>query len=102
MEPQVSSIRRQILNIIREIPGITQKDLALKLPIKKQRTISYHIKNMEREGVLRLEKAGRETKCFIADNVIEIKQTGVVFKEIDDVTADEHGQEYSDSILRQM
>lgn len=102
MEPQVSSIRRQILNIIRDIPGITQKELALKLPIKTQRTISYHIKNMEREGVLRLEKAGRETKCFIADNVIEIRQTGVVFKEIDDATADDQTQEYSDSILRQI
>jgi predicted transcriptional regulator/competence protein ComGC len=75
MEPQISSIRRQILDIIREVPGITQKELGLRLPNKKQRTISYHVKNMSREGILELKKEGRETKCFIAEKVVDIKQS---------------------------
>ena len=75
MEPQIISIRRQILDIIREEPGITQKELGLRLPNKKQRTISYHVKNMAREGVLDLKKDGRETKCFIAEKIVDVKRS---------------------------
>jgi predicted transcriptional regulator len=99
MEPQVSSIRRQLLDIIRDQPGITQKELASKLPTKKPRTISYHVKNMSREGVVRLEKVGRETKCFITDEVIEIKQNGVIFKEVDE---EDSTNQYSDGMIRQI
>ena len=74
MEPEISSIRKEILDIIREHPGISQKELGLLLPSKKQRTISYHIKNMSREGVIKLEKDGRETRCYITEEVIEVKE----------------------------
>ncbi|WP_455392245.1 NEW3 domain-containing protein [[Eubacterium] cellulosolvens] len=73
MEPQISAFRSQLLDIIREHPGITQKELGAMLPTKKQRTISYHIKTMSREGVLELEKVGRETHCYLTDKVIDIK-----------------------------
>ena len=73
MEPQISSFRSQLLDIIREHPGISQKELGVFLPNKKQRTISYHIKTMSREGVLLLEKVGRETQCYITENVIDMK-----------------------------
>lgn len=99
MEPQVSAIRRQILNLIRNQPGITQKELASKLTNKKPRTISYHVKNMSREGVLRLEKAGREIKCYITDEVVEIKQNSVIFKEVDE---EDSANQYSDGMIRQI
>ena len=63
------------MEIIREHPGISQKELGTLLPNKKQRTISYHVKNMSREGVLELVKDGRETKCYITEKVLDIKQT---------------------------
>jgi predicted transcriptional regulator len=74
MEPQMSLIRNQILDIIRDEPGITQKEIALKLNNKSQRTISYHVKNMTREGIIRVEKVGRENKCYINDEVLEAGQ----------------------------
>jgi DNA-binding MarR family transcriptional regulator len=100
MEPQVSSIRRQILDIIREHPGISQKELGLMLPTKKQRTISYHIKNMSREGVVELRKDGRETKCYLADKVIEIKNDGVIFQEVERNAVE--GESQPDSFFRQI
>ncbi len=76
MEPQISNIRKQLLDIIRNEPGISQKVLGLRFEDKTQRTISYHVKTMAREGVLRLEKDGRENKCYINDEAIEVQPVG--------------------------
>ncbi len=74
MEPQISSVRKQIIDLVQAQPGITQKELSLRLNDKAQRTIGYHVKNMAREGVLRLEKDGRENRCFINDNVANLSE----------------------------
>ena len=93
--------KKQILDIIRDQPGISQKELGLQIPTKKQRTISYHIKNMAREGVIRLEKDGRETKCYLKESVIDIKESG---ESIDQVKDDKYSSKYieNDTILRQI
>lgn len=101
MEPQISSFRSQLLDIIREHPGISQKELGALLPNKKQRTISYHIKTMSREGVLRLEKVGRETQCYITKNVIDMK---VDSSSEDRGETDKYSTKYieNDTIFRQI
>ena len=102
MEPHITSFRKRILEIIRHHPGISQKELGLKLPTKKQRTISYHIKTMSREGVIRLEKDGRETKCYIRDKIIDIKQDIGVDEKISETEEYSHRHLDKDSILRQI
>jgi len=103
MEPHISSFRVQLLDIIREHPGITQKGLGSMLSNKKQRTISYHIKTLSREGVIRLEKVGRETKCYITQDVIDIKP-GLEHGHGGDGTEEYSSNKYldKDSILRQI
>jgi predicted transcriptional regulator len=101
MEPQMSLIRNQILDIIRDEPGITQKKIALQLNDKSQRTISYHVKNMTREGIIRVEKAGRENKCYINDEVLEAGQVKFIEAK-DDLEEKQEKFMDDDAILRQI
>jgi predicted transcriptional regulator len=100
MEPEFSGFRTQLLDLIREHPGISQKELGALLPNKKQRTISYHIKNMEREGVLRLEKVGRETKCYITNKVLDMKTDSESESKDSEVYSNQYIE--NDSIMRQI
>jgi DNA-binding transcriptional ArsR family regulator len=63
----LNELQKTIVESIRTNPGITQTEIGAKIPDKSQRTISHHIKTMERKGILVLEKDGRDTKCYIAD-----------------------------------
>lgn len=101
MEPQISAVRQQILELIKTEPGITQKELGLKMGDKSQRTISYHVKNMEREGILRLERDGRERRCYINDDVIDAGEGKKLEAKAE---YDEHDDKYmdKDSIFRQI
>jgi predicted transcriptional regulator len=67
----LNEVQKTIVENIRTNPGITQTEIGAKIPDKSQRTISHHIKTMERKGILVLEKEGRDTKCFIADTYEE-------------------------------
>jgi predicted transcriptional regulator len=101
MEPQMSIVRKQILDIIRDEPGISQSELGSRFDNKTQRTISYHVKTMSREGVLRLEKVGRENKCYLNDDVAEISSGETTGAQ---TTQDMEDDKYleKDTILRQI
>jgi predicted transcriptional regulator len=62
---QLNSTQDQIVNIIRNNPGITQKEIA-KLMGKSTQVISYNIKIMAELGLVKLERKGKWTKCFIS------------------------------------
>jgi predicted transcriptional regulator len=62
---QFSELEAIILQIIDENPGITQSEVGEMILNRNHRTVSHNIKELSREGYLRLEKEGRTNKCFI-------------------------------------
>ena len=60
-----TGLRADVMEAIRNTPGISQSDLALGLGANKQ-TVNYHVKALERAGTIRVEKRGRDTYLFPA------------------------------------
>lgn len=58
-----TGLRADVMEAIRNSPGISQSDLALGLGANKQ-TVNYHVKALERAGTIRVEKRGRDTFLF--------------------------------------
>lgn len=56
-------LRADVLEAIRNRHGISQSDLALALGANKQ-TVNYHVKTLERQGLIRMERRGRETFLY--------------------------------------
>ena len=56
-------LRADVLEAIRNRHGISQSDLALALGANKQ-TVNYHVKTLERQGLIRVERRGRETFLY--------------------------------------
>jgi predicted transcriptional regulator len=61
-----TKIEKLILAIVKETPGVTQKDIAGQLGIS-QPTISYHITKLRKSKRLRIEKHGMSMKHFLED-----------------------------------
>ena len=61
-----SGLRADVLEAIRNQHGMSQTDLSLALGANKQ-TVNYHVKALERQGLIRLEKRGRETFLYPAN-----------------------------------
>ena len=59
-------LRGDVLEAVRGRHGLSQTDLALALGANKQ-TVNYHVKALERQGLIRVEKRGRETFLFPSD-----------------------------------
>jgi predicted transcriptional regulator len=57
-------LQSDIINLIKENNGISEKEIVLKLG-EKQQTINYNIKKLQRKKIIRLEQKGRETYCYI-------------------------------------
>jgi len=68
-EHQVSGIQLRILRILKKEPGLTQKEIAQKIK-ESRRVVNYHIKLLEQHDLIRVEKSGRETQCFIIDKYL--------------------------------
>jgi predicted transcriptional regulator len=65
-EHQVSAIQLRIIKTIKKNPGLTQKEIALKIK-ESRRVVNYHIKLLEQHELVRVERKGRETQCYIVD-----------------------------------
>lgn len=61
-----TKIEKLILDIVKETPGVTQKDIASQLGIS-QPTISYHITKLRKAKRLRTEKHGMSLRHFLED-----------------------------------
>lgn len=68
---QFSELEALILQIIDENPGISQREVGEAILNRNHRTVSHNIKQLSREGYVRLEKSGRSNQCFIDYGQIE-------------------------------
>ena len=62
----MNHIQHEILKIIRENPGITQKEIAGRIGLSTP-TVHYHINIMMSARVINVKRVGRETRCFVED-----------------------------------
>ncbi len=59
-----SEIQERIVDIIRQNPCISQKDIAAMLCTSRQ-SVNYQVKKLARDKVIRLRREGRETRCEV-------------------------------------
>jgi len=60
---QPMSLQLSIAKAVREKPGMTQKEIAMRLGSSKQ-LVSYHIRNMKKDGLLDTHRDGRSVRIF--------------------------------------
>ena len=60
---KLSDLQIQILEMVRSGSGPTQGDIAGRLDVTQQ-TVSYNIRTLSREGAIRMEKDGRNTRYY--------------------------------------
>ena len=60
---KLSDLQMQILEMVRGGSGPTQADIAARLDVTQQ-TVSYNIRSLSREGAIRMEKDGRNTRYY--------------------------------------
>lgn len=61
---RLNPMQRLIVEEVRKSEGSSQKDIARRLQVSPQ-VVNYHIKMLSSAGVLRLERDGRETLCYL-------------------------------------
>jgi len=66
---RLTPMERLIMREIKDRIGITQKEIAGRIEESPQ-VVNYHIKNLESKGTVRLERYGRETLCYAAEDYI--------------------------------
>lgn len=65
---ELSKLQKRIYNLIEQKPGITQTQISKQLGESVQR-INYHIQMMVDARIIKLEREGKHTKCYIIENV---------------------------------
>jgi DNA-binding MarR family transcriptional regulator len=63
---RLSDLQMEIIELVRTEEGLTQADIAERLDVSQQ-CISYNLKYMKREGIIGIEKVGRERRYFLMD-----------------------------------
>ena len=56
------------LALIEKIPGITQTEISKELGESVQK-INYHIQMMVDARIIRLEREGKHTKCYVIEKI---------------------------------
>lgn len=64
---KLSDLQMGMVEVIRNSDGVTQADICKELGVSQQ-CVSYNLRNLSREGVLRFERDGRLKRYFLADN----------------------------------
>jgi predicted transcriptional regulator len=64
-ERQLSRVQVDIISALRTHPGTSQNGLARMLGESKQ-VIGYHIRVLEKAGIVRVEREAQATRCFLA------------------------------------
>ncbi|MEM4728188.1 MAG: PQQ-binding-like beta-propeller repeat protein [Thermoplasmata archaeon] len=60
------NIQKRILAIIRNNPGISQKEIAQMAGVSSP-TVNYHVSVLATARMIRVEKLGRRTRCFVIE-----------------------------------
>ena len=63
---QPNDVQRTILDVIRQSPGITQKEIATRLSLTPP-TVNYHIALLNERNLIHVVRHGRSTHCSIVD-----------------------------------
>jgi len=63
-----TELQSSIMNLIKKNNGISQKEITSTLG-EKQQTINYNIKVLQRSGFINLIKKGKNTYCYLNENV---------------------------------
>lgn len=64
--PRPPSLQERILVLLRTHPGLTQKEIAIKLD-EKPSTINDYVRRMVAASLLRVERAGVKNHCYVMD-----------------------------------
>jgi predicted transcriptional regulator/uncharacterized membrane protein len=64
---EFSGMQEIVLEHIRAAPGTNQNELARQMGVSSQ-VANYHIRNLVAAGMVRLERDGRETRCYLNDS----------------------------------
>jgi predicted transcriptional regulator len=60
----LNEVRRNLLEIIQNRPGVSQVELASHLKVTPP-TVNYHLGILTKAGRVRVERVGRKTQCFV-------------------------------------
>ncbi len=60
------NIQKRIVQIIRDNPGISQKEISQKVGVSGP-TVNYHVSVLATARMIRVEKAGRRTRCYVLE-----------------------------------
>ena len=65
-----STLQQKVIDVIEDLQGITQVEIAETLVVSKQ-SLNYHIKKLRRAGVITVKKEKGNTRCFTRDPSME-------------------------------
>ncbi|MFX0142315.1 MAG: winged helix-turn-helix transcriptional regulator, partial [Candidatus Hodarchaeota archaeon] len=65
---ELTNTQQDIYSTIKKNFGISQKNISDKLSLS-QSTINYHIQLMVNARIIRIEREGKKTKCFIVEEI---------------------------------
>jgi predicted transcriptional regulator len=63
---ELSAVQKELLAHIRQVPGISQKELVERTGVSK-RVVSYHIAQMAQARLVRVERDGKKVRCYQVD-----------------------------------
>lgn len=63
--PYLRPFHRAVLDRLRSTPGLTQREIARTFGAS-ERAVSYQVAQLQRQGLLRVERAGQSKRCFAA------------------------------------
>ena len=61
---RLTELQIEITNIIKENPGVSQREIASKLGLRQQK-INYNVRTLEKAKKLRIMKKGRKSYCYL-------------------------------------
>jgi predicted transcriptional regulator len=63
---ELTEIQQNIYELIQDNPGISQNKILKKLETEiSQQKLNYHIQKMVKARIIKVERAGKRTKCFV-------------------------------------
>ena len=70
---ELSGIESKIIDNIKNEPGISQSQLAKNMN-KSRQVVNYHITKLVEANIIRIEKHGRESKCYVEEEGEKVAQ----------------------------
>jgi DNA-binding MarR family transcriptional regulator len=68
---ELTEVQKSIYQTIKEQLGITQNEISKKLDIPRQ-TVNYHVQLMESARLIKVEREGKNSHCFIVEEFSEV------------------------------